>query len=70
MLKKSWLVKLASDRPKISEKNVKIGTKEEAAWNKIKLGAEMELEQNKREIIIGERIVKLAEEMIEKEKKQ
>lgn len=47
---------------------IKIGTKEEAAWTKIKKSAQLELEQNKRAIIIGESVIKLAEKMIAKEK--
>jgi len=47
---------------------IKIGTKEEAAWTKIKDSAHSELEQNKRAIVIGETIIKLADEMIAKEK--
>ena len=47
---------------------IKIGTKEEAAWTKIKDSAALELEQNKRGIIIGEAIIKLAEFKINEEK--
>ena len=49
---------------------IKIGTKEEAAWKLIKDGAEKELEQQKRAIIIGEEIIKLADRMMEAEKKK
>ena len=47
---------------------VKIGTKEEAAWTTIKNQAEEQIAQNKRDIIIGETVLKLAEEMIVKSK--
>lgn len=46
----------------------KIVPKEEAAWTKIKEAAELEMEQNKRAIILGKAIIKLAGKMIEKEK--
>ena len=48
--------------------NVKIGTEEESAWTNIKKSAEKELKDNKRAIIIGEEIIKLAERMIKKTK--
>ena len=48
---------------------IKIGSKEEAAWTKIKDGAVQELEANQRAIIIGKEIIKLAERKIAIEKK-
>ena len=47
---------------------IKIGTKEESAWTQIRDSAQIEVDNNKRAIIIGENMVKLANEMIEKEK--
>ena len=49
--------------------DVKIGTKEEAAWKLIKDQAEKELEQGKREQIINSTILKLAEAKIAEEQK-
>ncbi len=43
---------------------VKIGTPEEAAWTNIRDSSVKEVEQNKRAIMIGEAIIKLAEEKI------
>ena len=64
--KKSW------DRCKCSldDLGIKIGSKEEAAWKDIKEGAEAELNQFKRGIILNETIIKKCEEMmkIENEK--
>ena len=48
--------------------DIKIGTKEEAAWTAIKEKVELDIQQAKREIIINEAILILAEEMIKKEK--
>ena len=48
---------------------IKIGTEEEAAWTRIRDSAKKELEENKRAIIIGEEIIKLAEKKIAEEKK-
>ncbi len=45
---------------------IKMGTPEEAAWTKIRDGAQIEVDANKRAIIIGENMVKLADEMIKK----
>lgn len=45
---------------------LKMGTPEEAAWTKIRDGAILELEANKRAILIGEEIIKLADRLIEK----
>ena len=47
---------------------LKIGTKDEAAWTLIKDKAEEEIEQSKREIIIDEAIIKIAEKIIAEEK--
>ena len=56
--KRSW------DRCKCSLKDlgIKIGSKEEAAWKDIKEGAEAEMKQFKRGIILNEEIIKKAEE--------
>lgn len=47
---------------------IKIGTKEESEWTKIKEGAENEIAATKRMNMINELIVKKAVEMIEIEK--
>lgn len=47
---------------------VKIGTKEEAFWTGIKEQAEKTIKNSKAEIMINERIIILADEMILKEK--
>lgn len=49
---------------------VKIGSKEEAAWTRIKERVETELEEYKRLIIINEHVLKLADDMINKEHKE
>ena len=54
------------NKPKDLE--IKIGTKEEAAWTAIKEKVELDIQQAKREIIINEAILIKAEEMIKKEK--
>ncbi len=43
---------------------IKMGTPEEAAWTNIRDSSKKEVEQSKRAIMIGEAIIKLAEEKI------
>ena len=47
---------------------LKVGTKEESAWNTIKESATKEIEQARRMIILNEVIIKKAEEIIKIEK--
>ena len=51
---------------------LKVGTKEEAAWNNILKGAELEIEQFQRAIIVNKAIIRTAIKMmrIEEKKKQ
>ena len=60
-------------KPKIEEPKdlgVKIGTKEEVAWTNIRENAIKELEENQRAILIGKKIIDLAEEKISEEKEK
>jgi hypothetical protein len=72
MQRKSCLEKLEKNNAVnagelIEEKDVKIGTPEEAAWTQIKKQAETERDQMKRSLIISDEIIILAEKMIKKE---
>jgi len=51
---------------------LKVGTKEEAAWNNILKGAELEIEQFQRAIIVNKTIIRTAKKMmrIQEKKKQ
>ena len=64
--KKSW------DRCKckLEDLGIKIGSKEEAAWKDIKEGAEVEIAQFRRGIIVSEEIIKVAEKQMQIEKEK
>lgn len=64
--KKSW------DRCKCSleDLGVKLGSKEEAAWKDILDGAEAEIAQFKRAIIVNTEIIRVAKEQMELEKEK
>lgn len=49
---------------------LKVGTKEEAAWNNILKGAELEIEQFQRAIIVNKAIIRTAKKMMREEKKK
>jgi hypothetical protein len=61
--KKSWDM----CKCKLEDLGIKLGSKEEAAWKDIKEGAEAEIAQFKRGIIVDEGIVKIAEEQMKEE---
>ena len=49
---------------------LKVGTKEEAAWNNILKAAELEIEQFQRAIIVNKAIIRTAKKMMREEKKK
>ena len=58
------------NKPKIPEDlGIKIGTKEEVFWTGMRDKTKEAIEQCKHEMIIQTNILKMAEELIEKEKK-
>lgn len=55
----------------MSEKiDVKIGSKEEVIWTKVKKEAEILIEQSEEHLVIQRRLRKLAEEIIAEEKEK
>lgn len=52
----------------LKETDVKIGTKAEAMWTNVKKNMETAIAEAESEIIYSKEVLKLAEEMIEKEK--
>jgi len=51
----------------MKDKDIKIGTKEEAAWTSILERSEKEVEEQKRAIIIGKEIINLCKKRIKEE---
>lgn len=61
---------MAQEEKKPKDLGLKIGTKEEADWTRVKFNAEEEIRKSKISIILNELILKEAEKRIAEEKKK